>query len=273
MPRKQILLDQNYLRSDELRDAIARDSSVRFIFPDEALLEMCKSEHWELILTRSLTILSAAPSRVRMTTSMGVGLAWESQNKKSIAGRLVDVEATEFLREILMGVSRGEVSNGVTVMRERMSLAQTEVREEEFNHVENKKRLLTLVESSREFLRPDFQKRLRAGAATRDEVREAVRSIAPEVLGSYCASAGFSREKAKVFLASKPLTLRFAYAGLLNTFSWLARGGVMSYAGERATNDAVDRNYAVLASFFDGFWSKDVKAAALYEDIARIIAH
>ena len=53
--RQNLLLDQNALRSQELR-SLALNSNHRFIIPDELLLEMCKSDKWESVLTQSFEI-------------------------------------------------------------------------------------------------------------------------------------------------------------------------------------------------------------------------
>lgn len=271
MLRRNLMLDQNYLRADELR-MLVRDTRNRFILPDELLLEMCKSEQWESTLVRSLEILSEAPTRVKMTTSLGVALKWETSHGKSIAGRLVEREATEFIRRVLAGVRDRKMSDEVNVMRVRMAKAQTEMQIEEFNHVENRNSLVQLVNTAKQFLTPEFQKRLRSSAVSREELQATAIAIAPQIVEHHYLESGFSREKIRAFIRSKPLSLRLAYASLINCMEWVAGGGLDSYAAVKATNDGLDRNYAVLATFFDGLLTKDGKAGALYKHVSEMVA-
>jgi len=56
---KIYVLDQNYLRSNELKTLIVDEPQAKFVLPDIALLKMCKGDKWRETMQRSLETLSS----------------------------------------------------------------------------------------------------------------------------------------------------------------------------------------------------------------------
>ena len=58
------VLDQNYLRSSELKALVLSEPNARFVIPDIALVEMCKGPKWRDVMQMSLQTMSTCPTRV-----------------------------------------------------------------------------------------------------------------------------------------------------------------------------------------------------------------
>lgn len=273
MGRRHIVLDQNVLRSEGLKSLIISDPSCRFIFTDEALLEMCKSPQWEETLRSSLATLSKVPSRVKMTMSVGMALRWEMEHKRSISGRLVDHEATSFIREILQSLDRSTDSANLQQMRTQMVEAHAELQAEELNHNVNKTQLVELVNVTEQFIQDHFKKALRRNSISREEKLTAIYNQTPMLLEHFFVEAGFTKGKARSFIKQRPLILRKTYLRLWRCLSWIGQGGLESFPGNKITNEGFDHDYVVVASFFNGILSKEHKVNEVYEDLAWIVAY
>ena len=271
MARTYLVLDQNMFRSPELQALVDSDRNSHFIVIDEALLEMCKSAQWESTLRRSLAILSRFPARVRMTMSTADALRWEMANKKSISGRFVDKEATNFLREILVGLRDGEDSAGLERMRAGMMQTHVELGADQLNHSANKNQLVALVDVTRSIGDESFLKSLRNNSLPRHEKLKAIRDLSPKLIDHFFTEAGFVENEVKSFVSQHPLVLRRTYIRLWRCWDWLAKGGLESLPDEKVTNENFDQDYVAIATFFGGIVSKEHKVNETYEDIAWIV--
>lgn len=84
-------------------------------------------------------------------------------------------------------------------------------------------------------------------------------------------NAGFSTHVARRFLRQRPLSLRFIYLKIWLCLDWIAEGGFDALPATDATNDLLDQEHVLLATFFDGFLSNDKRANKAYTDINAIL--
>jgi hypothetical protein len=67
------VVDQNMMRSDELRALVSAEPASQFVIPDAAWEEMLKHERWEYTVRRSFDVLSSALDRTFVSVGVGGG--------------------------------------------------------------------------------------------------------------------------------------------------------------------------------------------------------
>lgn len=244
------VVDQNYLRSEELR-ALASEPGSKFVIQDEALIEMCKSPEWEDTLRRSLLTLAARPARVVVGKSMSESLRWELEHKRSVDGHLLNAGGTVFLRDILNGIRLGVDSTKLAVMRENIEETQREMEKIHLDHDDNKRRLVELV-SMTASTQPELAAALRKSSLSRDERLQIIKAHGIQVTEAFFEKGGFSPPEAQRMIHQRSLSLRFGLVRLWYAFDWLARLRIEGIAPPKATNEKMDYRYLVPATFFSG---------------------
>lgn len=261
------VLDQNYLRSDELRSLIAAEPYSKFVVPDIALLEMCKGDMWKETISRSFETLSACPGRVYHSLSVGEGLNYELKHGIPIEGKLLPRDARVFAREILRNVASGGNGDAIDIIRAKILDAQRDIQQSELNHLNNQQSLLQRVEIIESALSGEPLRVLRSGQATHEDRLSLIRSVTLDLCFSFLQNHGFSTNKIRVFLKQKPLVLRFFYVSVRHCVDWAARGGVRSMPPERVTNDILDQDYVLIGSFFGRLLSKETRVQEADADL------
>lgn len=264
------VIDQNYFRSAELQELIQNEPQSKIVIPDVALVEMCKSEQWESTMTRSLKGLSAFRGRVFHAMSVGDGLNAELTSGKSIEQNLLPREYRDFLRETILNVEHGS-GRALENLRNKMVSAQSKISDEELNHERNQeglKRRIGIVENA---LAGERLKDLRAGRISPADKLSYIRTIAFDLCLTFLINHGYSKNKATIFLKKQPLILRFYYISVRHAVDWAASGGIDSLPAHKATNDLLDQEYVLIASFFDGLLTREPRVQDADADLRKLL--
>ena len=266
------VLDQNYLRSDDLKTLVVTEPTAKFVLPDVALLEMCKGDKWRETMQCSLETLAKVPGRVMQYMSVGEALNFELANLKSVEGRLLPKALTNFVRSIMRDVSANDDSGpGVSLIAARIKQVQDEIRNEELDHGRNQNSLKTRTDIIKSALGAQKLKELKNGKIS-DEVRLGViHSVANDLIRTFLSNEGHSMNRSKVFLKQKPLMLRFYLLSVRHAFDWAKNGGLESYPAEKATNDILDQEYVAIASFFDKIKSRETRVNDADADLRQLL--
>jgi len=248
-----------------------RDPNARFVLPDVAFSEMCKSPQWESTLRRSLSILSAYPNRTRVSMSVGEAINAEIKTQRSVSGHLLPREFIPIFTELLCALSVGMESHVLSQIAQRIALIQASLAHSELNHQQNKQSAEALIEATKSMITADQAKSLRNGTMKRDERLDFISQRAPVVLEDFFRQANFSSGKKRGFLKTKPLILRYTYLKMWASLDWIAKGGFEGLLPKRATNEAMDHDHILLATFFDGILSKESKVNEAYQDLCLLI--
>ncbi|GHU38073.1 hypothetical protein AGMMS50256_36850 [Betaproteobacteria bacterium] len=265
------VLDQNYLRADELGDLILAEPHSKFVIPDIALLEMCKGDKWKETILRSFAILSAYPDRVFHSLSIGEGLNYELEHGRSIEGKLLPRDFRGFTRTILANVAAGGTGDAIDMIRGKILDAQRDIQMAELNHLNNQQSLLQRVGIIESALAGEPLKVLRSGKVSRGDRLAIIRNVSLDLCSTLLQSHGLSKNKVRVLLKQRPLVLRFFYVSVRHCVDWAARGGVLTMDPERITNDILDQDYVLVGSFFDRLLSKEVRVQEAYADLRELI--
>lgn len=271
MPHRYLVVDQNVLRRPELAELIASQPAARFVLPDLSFLEMTKSEQWEVTLRRSLEQLAAVPERVLVAYSVNEALDRELRTLRPVNRHMHHAEATKFVRDILAWVRTGESNPSIDRYREDPEKHKAAVESDRLDHEENKVALARLISSTKRFIPDEIQKRMRGAALTPEERLDIVHDIASRLVPEILASRGVNRNKSRVFLRQRPLFYRYLIVRVWYCAEWIAKGGFESFPEEAVSNEILDQQYILTASFFDGLLSRETKVNSAYNDLRAIM--
>lgn len=269
---KIYVLDQNYLRSEELKALIEGEPRTKFVLPDIALLEMCKGGEWKSTMERSLETLAQAPSRVNLSMSVGEALNFELTKVESIEGRLLPKDLTQFLRSIMRDVAvQSQSGPGVTLMSKSIQEVQEEIGSNELDHKGNQRCLMTRTHILKSVLGNECLREFRNRTLSDDARLAMINSISNDLSHAFLKEKNLSPNRIKNFLKKKPLVLRFYLLSIRHAFEWARIGGLENYPAEKVTNDLIDQEYVAIASFFDGIKTKEKRVNEADQDLRRLL--
>lgn len=267
------VLDQNYLRSNDLKALIVKEPKAKFVLPDVALLEMCKGDKWRETMQGSLKTIALVPGRVMQSMSVGEGLNFELNNMKSIEGRLLPKELTKFVRSLMRDVADSNHSGpGVSRIFLGIKQAQDEIKNNELDHGKNQLSLKTRTSIIKSALGADRLKELKNETIPDESRLGIIHSVSNDLIRTFLANEGHSQNRVRSFLKTKPLMLRFYLLSVRHAFEWAKNGGLESLPAERVTNDIFDQEYVAIASFFDGIKSRETRVNEADKDLRRLLS-
>lgn len=270
--KRFFVVDQNYLRSNDLKGLLQSQGNSVIVFPDIALLEMLKTDQWKSTMQRSLRILSSVPQRVYISISIGVAMRKELDSGRMANGHMIDRPATKWFRVLLREIATGREGASIEAIAKKILVVQRQVMEDELNGEANKERLQNLIQTLQPpVLSEELLKDFRANRVIPDQRRKIIADATPYVLKELFKEAQFSDNKAKVFLKQRPTVLRNTYSKLWLCLSWLARGGIETAKVDTITNDVIDQEYVITATFFDGILSKEPRVNDAFDDLSAIL--
>ena len=266
------LVDQNYFRSTELAALMSADPDATFVVPDVALIEMCKGPHWQDTVRSSLATLAQAPARVSNTIAVGEALMYEFTNKRSAYDQLRPPEFQSFFHAILKDVRENTMTAGMNAIAVRIAETQTELSENELDHSRNLAGLRGRMEIIEDALGADAIRQFKNSNVDRLVRLRYIRKIGRDLTEAHTRKEGFSEDEIAAFMSSKPVILRTYYLSVRHALEWAIRQGLNSLPQHRATNDVLDQDYVLLASFFDVLLSKETRMLDADQDLRDILA-
>ena len=252
---RTVCVDQSMYRSPELA-GLVNNPDVRFVVPDAALMEMCKSEEWEATLRRSLKILSRVPDRVVVAKGNGECMKEELDQGCSLTlDGLISTEATIWLRRLLVEVADRKRGEMFELMAAEIDNANERARQEHLDHSDNLDTLKELISTLRSAYSEEFQKRLRSGLVDEGEYVVVVSHAATMVVDD--DSMTLKQGSIDVFIKERSYVMRWLWLRVQTVTDWLASGGSDQVAAERVTNSDIDRHYLAVGSYCDELLTKD----------------
>ncbi len=265
------VLDQSYLRVDELSQLIAAEPSAKFVIPNIAWTEMCQSQQWEATMLGSLKILSCIPGRVFQSLSIEEGLRYEAEHGESVKCHLLPRDLCNFTRGILRHIAQKDNEEALKILRKKILDVQPEM-QQTFNHPRNKESLLKRTD----IIKSALSDRQRLGEwrseNTSQEVRQQlIRQTSIDICSQYLKRQGFSTNRIHSFLKQQPLTLRYFYIHARHAANWVHKQGLSDMSAKKFSNDLRDQDYVLIGSFFDALLSKDKKVKKAEADLRAFL--
>lgn len=271
-----IVLDQNAFRKDQLlAPAIkrARDIGCKLLVLDAAIIEMTKNAEWELTTRKSFKLLAECPELVSFGRALPDLFRMERDRGRPCFSCLEDEEWTPALRALIQEIPNGD-GPSLRYMRKKIAENQPKIANQYLDHARNKRRVMLFRDVWRAIF-PGDDRRLLEDAHTR---REALAHPfwAMRFEEELVSSGAFDRQAAQALTGSRSVTSHMLLASRALALRWYVNGGLNDNTkAEKLTNDVMDMEYVVSASFCDGIVSEEKKVNSLLCDLvgaAEIIA-
>jgi hypothetical protein len=270
--KRYLIIDQNVLRKSRLETLLRDHPEVRCVLPDLAFFEMTKTPQWETTLRHSLAILSRCPSRVYVCLSVNEGLARELATLQPVTNHMMFPKATAFVRDLLESVRTGSDGHAMSRLRQHLPGHVQQLASDHLNDEENKNRLAGLIEVTKGALPEALQKRMRGAKVPDSQRLDILHEIGTSLLPQVLSTHGIAVPKARSFMKSKPLVLRYLYLKAWRCLTWIQNGGFESFPAKAATNEEIDNQYILSATFFHGLVSEETMVNESYQDILLLLA-
>lgn len=236
------------------------------------MFEMAKSRNRELTIKLSLEILAQQPSRVFVSRALSDCLTYELHSKVAVVGHLIDRDATNFLRRILAAIATGFPNSEYDQVISDPENHMSGMRRDYLDHDANKSRSLELVDETKRSMTAEFAKRLRGSRATTREKIDFIYEKAPSLLAGVLEDNGFSRQKAIQLFRQKPMLLRYFFVKLWACLSWEEQGRIQGLGPAKVSNDLIDHEYVLAATFFNGVLSDEPAVNEAYAVVQELLA-
>lgn len=244
---------------------------VTIVLPDLAMLEMMKSGQRELTLNLSLKAL--APHRMRVVVSKATSecLDYELRTGRPVTGHMLHPKGTKFLRQILLTVATGKATPEYdAVIADRDDLLE-DLKTDYLSHEDNKTRSLEMIAATKREMSPEFKRRIRSAEATDQEMLQFAVEKAPSLLVGVLLERGYSREKSISLLRKKPFLLRYFYLSVWKCLVWERQGWLEGLGPKKVSNELLDHQYVIAASFFSGLLSNEPAVNDAYAALLEML--
>ncbi len=265
------VIDQGFFRNIDLRNKIK--SSVKnefFIVTEDALVEMFKSNKWEIISTNSLSIIKDFKEKILVTNPIGLLREKELETKKACHD-FVNIQSTELFRNLLDDYDNGLVGEINKVLQENISRTQAYKSNKVLNHERNKDLYLSIVKQFQEQMGPTLRNDLRKNKVTLENIYQLIIEGIEECFRNpNGAFISMNQDELEEFINSKPIYY-FLYATLLfESFYWQQKLGIDQMNPQKITNYILDTNYIIVAMYSKGILSNDGFVNELYSHLKVI---
>ena len=140
------------------------------------------------------------------------------------------------------------------------------------NHDANKSMAIELVDETKRSMTTEFAKKLRGSRATKCEKIVFIKNLAPKLLVGVLEDNGFSRQNAIRMLRQKPMLLRYFFVKLWACLSWEEQGRIEGLGPAKVSNDLIDHEYVLAATFFDGVLTDEPAVNEAYSAVQKLLA-
>jgi hypothetical protein len=272
----KLVIDQNRLRSKaheanaplEAHLATAKENLA--VLTDTAVFEILKGSAPTYVASKSLEILSRFPDQVIVTDGTGVLMRKELTECKPIAG-IASHELTQRFRAMLRKASRFYAGQEKTFPLDEALVAKElpAIKAQRLDHQENKKVLTDGVAALKK-QSAQLQRKIRKGVFDK-EVYEFVYQAAFVSFRDAISDFKLQTETVNQLYLDYCLTARVSMVGLLFAMQWFETNGADTLKEEAATNQFIDNDYVVCATYFDGILSEEGRVNALYGKLKSLL--
>lgn len=216
----------------------------------------------------SLAALTSVVDRTFVSRSVYEAIRIEKETLKPMDRvSLLPNDLTEQVRRVIRALADDHLDS-MAAIRTRINEFRVDLLKREADAIDEKRRLIPLVETMNRALGPHMSRDLRAG---RLGSRVRLGLIQDQGEGIFARDLGIASENVLQFRSAKPLLLRQVFLMFRNAMNWAQHGGIESATEARILNDRLDSEYVLVASFFDTLLTRDGGAAEADEDLRSLL--
>lgn len=254
-----VVVDQNTMRDRAALEPVVADAArtgKKLLVIDAAMIEMTKSPSYESTLRASLALLARIADHVSVGRAVPDLLRREHATGMSARGEIVDDVLTGPLREVLRELASGRDGPHVAHLLAAIPQHQAHARGQYLDAARNKTRVQRFHDVLKEQLKAAQITKPQQIAAVRVELLSS--EVWASIIEESAIGSALCTPEAAATLARSPSVLAHSIiASAALALRWLERRGIETAGDELFTNELMDLDYAVIASFCDRLVSRD----------------
>lgn len=258
----KLVIDQNQLRKPPLEKFLAASKENYAVLTDTAIFEMLKGNAPIYVADKSLKILSRFPDQLLATDGTGVLMRKELAERKAIATPVNDL-LTDRLRIFLSKAHAYYDGHEKVFPIDKAVFEQmTKIKRQRLNHGLHKKALLDGIDAIKKSSL-ELQAKMKERIFDRDVYRFAYQA-AFTLFSRSISRFGLSNEVIQRLYLDYCLWARISMISFLFVMEWYVKNGAVNMGNEKTTNQFIDNDYIVSATYFDGILSEEKEVNMLY---------
>lgn len=263
-----IVLDQNCMRDRAQIMSLFREcqlQSAALALPATAFGEMLKTPEWRSTIARSLELIALSPGHVvglRTTRD----LLREEAETGEMAREIVDLAWTQRLRDVLVGVARGNLE---VLDRWEGHGGRIEEDSPTYNPANSLVRYVEGQDLLRTLLQPRQVKALRKRDFT--SLVDALGTATGNTLAARALTGVYGEDVAERLVATSSFSVAHVFAHLIRHLDWVSDGSPRNQDARAVRNDHLDVSYYLFAVFGRRVATKEDRVQRRHELLARIL--
>ena len=273
MKKDFFVIDQNYLRKEDLDQRLQQETEMGFVLTDTTLIEMLKSPSWEYISERSLKIIASQAKRIWVSNAVSDLLRLEIKSKRPISpDDIISPILTKRLRLYLQEfANQGQIGARHGYMANHITQAQMDLAHRQLNHSRNLNMLRNAYEAMKKYLGEEKIRAMKNNEFGDEKLSQIILSSALLAITDPLRENGFNEDEIEQFSRFDSFMLRQIIAFFLLCHHWIIMGGIECLNPEKATNDLMDINYILIASYGKGILSCEKKVNDLHMKLQQVL--
>ena len=264
-----IVLDQNALSRDALlQPAIkeARAGGLKLMLTDAAVIELVEGADWERRFRAGLARLAPVPELVTFARSVPDLIRMEAATGRPAYDDIEDPELRSGIRALL---TETQLRKGPTLdyMRSQIQGTKARILPQYLNGAANKTKIARYVDLFKDQFGGSERRKLADPIYRREQLSGTAWT---DMIARILANIGFSNPLGVA--RGNSIQVQNIFAEMLVAMRWYRDSGIEGADEDKLTNDLMDAEYVVIASYCHGFASEDGRARSLWEDLAAIAA-
>lgn len=264
------VIDTNYLRKPELEQALQSSAPRdRFILTDTAILETMKNAQWESTARASFRIISQHPRKIWLAKAPGDLMQSEIDTGRETTD-LIDLPLSEGFRVLLQEIAGGAGGPAMAHTRATILAAQAGLAQQQQNHVANLQALTLACTDIRGAIDIAGYRRI-PDPNQKELVRlHRVKTLAQTAVRRLLELERKPADLGQTLAHGRGILLRYHIGLYCLGFKW-ALNGTLSPDPTRATNEIMDLDHALIASYFDDILTEEASVREMWRDIVQAI--
>ena len=273
------VIDTNYLRTPANPAALNRPDlgqllassapNDRFILTDTAIIEQMKNAQWESTARASFRIISQHPQKIWLAKAPGDLMQGEIDTGRETA-ELIDLPLSEGFRVLLQEIAGNASGPAMAHARTTILAAQADLAQQQQNHVANLQALTLACTDIRGAIDIAGYRRI-PDPNQKDLVRlHRVKTLAQTAVRRLLELERRPASLGQTLAYGCGILLRYHIGLYCLGFKW-ALNGTLSPDPTRATNELMDLNHALIASYCDDILTEEASVREMRRDIVQAI--
>ena len=270
------VIDTNYLRTpadptklkrpdlEQLLQSAAPED--RFILTDTAVLETLKNPQWESTARNSFAIISRFPTKIWTSTEPSKLMNAELDSCKDTAA-VIDAHLTTGFRALLAEIASGNDGQAISTVRNQILQAQNDLAAQQQNHPRNLGSLKAACGAVKQSVDLKAYRKLGDDYQRRQFRLRYAKTLAQISAKEVAEEEGKGQDVGNALAAGRGAMLRLQIGFFLIGFKWAVNNGLDSLPDTKATNELMDLDHAIIATYCDGILTEESSVQEMRQDI------